>query len=124
MKKNLARPIPVVIAITAASFAAPSKKTLTYVEFVGNPASVTQVQDETSWEEISPAPNCNGVNKKACRIQIDHSKLTIHPMGTIFPRVLNGALLQINAAHGISINYYIVSSLTGNPGAYVVTNQD
>ncbi|NML23006.1 hypothetical protein HHL16_19165 [Pseudoflavitalea sp. G-6-1-2] len=123
MKKNLLGTLAIVIAIIVAAFSAPAKRILTYVQFVGNPAILSQVQDQTLWQEAPSIPNCDGVNRKACRIRIDNSKLTTIP-GPPHPKVLNGAMIQLNVAHGIDGVYYIPTSLSGSPGPYTITNRN
>ncbi|NML23009.1 hypothetical protein HHL16_19180 [Pseudoflavitalea sp. G-6-1-2] len=125
MKKYLIGTLAVVLAIGAVAFTAPSKKANTYVQFVGNPATLTDVQDQTQWEQAVGTPSCDLVNRKACRIQIDDSKLITNPGGPLLPKVLDAAkVTSISAAHNVDNTFYVPTALNGTPGTYTIANKN
>ncbi|NML23004.1 hypothetical protein HHL16_19155 [Pseudoflavitalea sp. G-6-1-2] len=124
MKNYLFGTIAVLFALIGVAFTSPPKKSITYVQFVGNPVFLFDVEDETLWEEVFSIPFCNGVNQQACRIRIDDSRLTTNPGGPFLPRVLDGTLVQVSAARGINPSYYIPVWLYGSPGLYTITNRN
>ncbi|NML23008.1 hypothetical protein HHL16_19175 [Pseudoflavitalea sp. G-6-1-2] len=125
MKKYLIGTLAVVLAIGAAAFTAPTAKATTYVQFVGNPSIMADVQDQVNWEQAVGIPSCDLIVRKACRIQIDDSKLITNPINPMEPKTLDPTkVTSINVSHGIDNVYYVPTNLSGTPGSYTIGNKN
>ncbi|NML23007.1 hypothetical protein HHL16_19170 [Pseudoflavitalea sp. G-6-1-2] len=125
MKKYLFGTLAIAIAIGAAAFTTSANRTQAFVQFVGNPLIQTDVQDQTQWEQVVGVPSCDFFCRKACRIQIDDSKLIANPGGPLLPKVLDAAkVTSINASHCMDNINYVPVTLHGTPGSYLITNEN
>ncbi|MCS3553573.1 MULTISPECIES: hypothetical protein [unclassified Sphingobacterium] len=69
------------------------------VQFQGNPAIQSQVEDESMWTTSPNGQTCDGANQKSCNIPVDHTDL--NSSGT----ALNPSRITLGSSLTSSGNY-------------------
>jgi hypothetical protein len=103
----------IVLSLCATVLTGSGKPDLIILNFTGNPAIACDVRNEALWQVLTSPHLCNGEDKKACALIVDHVYTRL--IG-VFPnqiRVLDEADITLGAIEGNEEGYYIPEQESG-----------